>query len=52
MLFGGVDLREIDREDLHRRIAFVFQSFGRYETSATENIAYGDWRNMLLDPSA
>jgi ATP-binding cassette subfamily B protein len=50
VLFGGVDLREIDRDDLHRRIAFVFQSFGRYETSATENIAYGDWQNMLLDP--
>lgn len=50
ILFDGVDLRTIDREELQRRIAFVFQSFGRYETSAAENIAYGDWRKLLLDP--
>jgi ATP-binding cassette subfamily B protein len=50
ILFSGVDLRRIAADDLQRRIAFVFQSFGRYEASAGENIAYGDWQKMLLDP--
>jgi ATP-binding cassette subfamily B protein len=42
----GVDFARISREALQERIAFVFQSFGRYEASAEENIAYGDWRRM------
>ncbi len=50
--FDGVDLRELSPERLWQRIAFVFQSFGRYEASAGENIAYGDWEKLLRDPDA
>jgi ATP-binding cassette, subfamily B, bacterial len=42
----GVAFSRISRDALQERIAFVFQSFGRYEASAEENIAYGDWQRM------
>lgn len=32
------------------RIGFVFQQFNRYEATATENIAYGDWRHLGENP--
>jgi ATP-binding cassette subfamily B protein len=50
--FNGVDLRDVSRDDLQRQLAFVFQGFGRYEATAAENIAYGDWRRMLDDRAA
>jgi len=28
------------------------QSFGQYEATAAENIAYGDWQRLLKDPDA
>ncbi|MEO8605418.1 MAG: ABC transporter ATP-binding protein [bacterium] len=49
ILFDGTDLRELPREALQQRIAFVFQGFGRYEASAADNIAYGDWERLLGD---
>jgi ATP-binding cassette subfamily B protein len=51
ILFDGIDLRAMPREALQHRIAFVFQGFGRYEASAADNIAYGDWERLLGDPS-
>jgi ATP-binding cassette subfamily B protein len=45
----GVDLKEYDIESLHRHFSFVFQSFGRYEATAAENIGYGDWTRILHD---
>jgi len=45
----GHDLEDLELESLHQQIAFVFQSFGRYEASAADNIAYGDWENSLDD---
>ena len=45
--FDGFDLRELSLAYLHSQISFVFQGFGRYEASAADNIAYGDWRRML-----
>ncbi len=45
----GTDLRQLAPVDYHRKLAFVFQQFGRYEASAAENIAYGDWRRLLDD---
>ena len=45
----GVDLKEYDIESLHRHFSFVFQSFGRYEATAAENIGYGDWTKILHD---
>ena len=32
---------------LRRRVAFLLQAFGRYEATAAENVAYGDWRELL-----
>jgi ATP-binding cassette subfamily B protein len=49
ILFDGVDLRELPRDELQRRIAFVFQGFGCYEAPAADNIAYGDWQRLLSD---
>jgi ATP-binding cassette subfamily B protein len=47
IFFDGVDLRDIAPGHLHERIGLVLQTFGRYEASAAENIAYGDWRRLL-----
>ena len=49
ILFDGTDLRDIAPAHLHRRLGLVLQSFGRYEATAAENIAYGDWRRLLED---
>jgi ATP-binding cassette, subfamily B, bacterial len=47
IVFDGVDLRDITPAHLHERIGLVLQTFGRYEASVAENIAYGDWRRLL-----
>jgi ATP-binding cassette subfamily B protein len=44
--FDGVDLRTLLLSHLRKQIGFVLQDFGRYEASAADNIAYGDWRRM------
>ena len=49
ILFDGIDLRELSLDYLHRSTTFTFQTFGRYEASAFENLAYGDWRRLLND---
>lgn len=49
ILFDGQDLRDLPRVELQRRIACVFQQFGRYEASAADNIAYGNWERLLED---
>ncbi|MEM7415333.1 MAG: ABC transporter ATP-binding protein [Gemmatimonadota bacterium] len=46
----GVDLRDIDPGDLHEHVSFIFQRFGRYEGTVTDNIAFGDWRQLLSRP--
>jgi ATP-binding cassette subfamily B protein len=43
----GIDIRELAPEYLQQRIGCVFQQPGRFEATAAENIAYGDWRNLL-----
>jgi len=45
----GHDLEHLEIHSLHQQIAFVFQSFSRYEASAADNISYGDWQNCLDD---
>lgn len=45
--FDGCDLEQLDIRSLQRQIAFVFQNFNRYEASAADNIAYGDWEQCL-----
>ena len=40
-LVDGVDLRELDPEGWHRRVAAVFQDYAQFEVSAHDNVAYG-----------
>jgi ATP-binding cassette subfamily B protein len=51
VLFDGVDLKEVSVEHLHRRMGLVLQTFGRYETTVAENIAYGNLEDLLEDPA-
>ncbi len=50
IVLDGHDLEKLDVHALQRRIAFVFQSFSRYEATAADNIAYGDWERCLGQP--
>jgi len=47
ILFDGVPVRDLSVEHLHRHISFLGQNYGRYEATVAENIAYGNWREML-----
>ncbi|HVO20565.1 MAG TPA: ABC transporter ATP-binding protein [Anaeromyxobacter sp.] len=42
LLYGGVDVRDLDVHDLRERMAAVFQDFVRYQFSAAENIGLGN----------
>ncbi|HLL54987.1 MAG TPA: ABC transporter ATP-binding protein [Myxococcaceae bacterium] len=42
ILYGGVDVRDMDPSDLRTRIGAVYQDFVRYQFSAAENIGLGD----------
>jgi ATP-binding cassette subfamily B protein len=50
ILFNGVDIRQMPRSQLWAQLGFVFQTFGRYEASVADNIAYGDWQRLLNRP--
>lgn len=41
ILVDGVDIRALDKEALHRRIAVVFQDFNRYQLTFAENVSIG-----------
>ncbi len=41
ILYGGVDVRDLDVADLRARIGAVFQDFVRYQFTAGENIGLG-----------
>jgi ATP-binding cassette subfamily B protein len=41
ILYGGVDLRDMDVADMRTRIGAVFQDFVRYQFTAGENIGLG-----------
>lgn len=45
----GMDIRQLPVAYLHSQLTFVLQGFGRYEATAADNIAYGDWRRLLHD---
>jgi ATP-binding cassette subfamily B protein len=49
VLVDGVDVREVARAELHQRIAWALQDFTRFEATAAENLAFGDWRRLLDD---
>lgn len=42
ILLDGTDLRDWDRDQLHRRIGVIFQDFVRYQFKVGENIGVGD----------
>ncbi len=42
VLYGGVDLRDLDVEDLRSRVGAVFQDYVRYQLTAAENIGVGN----------
>jgi ATP-binding cassette subfamily B protein/ATP-binding cassette subfamily C protein len=42
ILYGGVDLRDMDPRELRERIGGVFQDFVRYQFTAAENIGVGN----------
>jgi len=52
IFFDGIDTKEWSLDYLHQKLTFVFQNFIRYEATAHENIAYGDWKRLLQDPKA
>jgi len=49
ILFDGIDTREWSLDYLHQQITFVFQNFIRYEATAHENIAFGNWKRLMHD---
>jgi ATP-binding cassette subfamily B protein len=49
ILLDGADIRHLPLESLHRQLSFVFQGFGRYEATAADNVAYGDWKRLMND---
>jgi ATP-binding cassette subfamily B protein len=48
ILYGGVDLRDMDPRDLRDRIGVLFQDFVRYQWTARENVGVG-WVASLDD---
>jgi ATP-binding cassette subfamily B protein len=47
ILLDGTDVADLEAADLAREVTFVFQSFGRYEATAGENIAFGNSTELL-----
>lgn len=52
VLLDGVDFKDLSPEEIRNYVACVFQSFGRYEATAAENIAYGHWDTLIGQSSA
>ena len=50
ILVDGVAIEDYALATLYEQFAFVFQQAPRYEATAGENIAYGDWRRLLGRP--
>lgn len=46
ILWDGVDLRDLDPDQLRRRLSVVLQDFMEYELAAGENIGLGDLERM------
>lgn len=48
--FNGKPIQSFALSAWQERIGFVFQQFNRYEATAAENIAYGDWQRLHDNP--
>ncbi len=51
VLFDGVDIRSLPTEYVREQVAFVLQDFGRYEATVAENLAFGNWPQLLGQPA-
>jgi len=49
VLIDGQDVAELDPAQIGRQVGCVFQQFGRYQASAIDNIAFGDWPRLRDD---
>jgi ATP-binding cassette, subfamily B, bacterial len=49
VFFDDHDVRTLTLDSLHRQMSFIFQQFGRYEATASDNIAFGNWTQILHD---
>jgi len=47
--FDNQKLKNFDLDYLYSQIAFVFQNLNKYEASVAENIAYGNWQELMND---
>lgn len=49
ILLDGEDIRAYDVKDLYSMYGIIFQDFGKYAVSVTENIHFGDIRKEVKD---
>ncbi|WP_322488808.1 ABC transporter ATP-binding protein [Chloroflexus sp.] len=50
ILLEGVDLRDYNINELRQRIGVIFQDFVRYQTTARENIGFGQIDELANEP--
>ena len=50
VLVDGVPIEDISAAHFHRHVALVQQAAPRFEATAGENIAFGDWERLKEDP--
>ncbi len=50
VLIDGIDLREVDPQDLQKRIGVIFQDFVRYHLPARENVGFGQIDQLENEP--
>lgn len=50
ILLDGVDLRDYNVDELRQRIGVIFQDFVRYQTTARENIGFGQIDELANEP--
>lgn len=46
ILLDGVDLKDWDLKELHKRVGVIFQDFVKYQFTVGENIGVGDYSNI------
>lgn len=49
---NGVDINQLDLQAFHQLVAYMPQQINRYEATAAENIAYGNWEKLHDQPEA
>ncbi|MCP4397076.1 MAG: ABC transporter ATP-binding protein [bacterium] len=47
VMIDDIDIREWACDHLYKHLSLVFQNFVRFEATAADNIAYGNWRYLL-----